>query len=63
MTTIKLSRSLVSCITDGERLIPAGTVMNKVNTCCSWVYYKGDGYTLIIMGFDDVQRDGIEFIS
>lgn len=50
---IKLLENMKSCITDGERLIPKGTVMTWFATSCTWTYFKGDGFTLIIMDCND----------
>ena len=48
---IQLKEVLQSAITDGSRDIPAGTVMEKYFSQLQWTYFKGDGFTLVIMGF------------
>jgi len=53
---IKTLQNMRSCITDGQRVIPAGTVMEKFATCCSWTYFKGAGFTLILMNWAQWQN-------
>jgi len=51
MNTIQLLEDMKSCVTEGEKTIPAGTIMHKYFTQLSWSYYKdAAGNTLIIMG-------------
>lgn len=46
-----------SCVTQGEKTIPAGTVMTKYFAQLSWTYFKDQsGNTLILMGFKDWQN-------
>jgi hypothetical protein len=53
MKTIRLLEDMKSCVTQGQKTIPAGTVMNKYYSQLSWSYYKdANGNTLIIMGFN-----------
>jgi hypothetical protein len=59
MTRIKLLEDMTSCVIQGEKVIPAGTIMHQYFTQLSWTYFKdAAGNTLIIMGFgsDDWQR-------
>lgn len=53
---IQLLSDLKSCITDGERLIKKGTVMHKYCNCCNWTFFKGEGFTLILMSWEDWQN-------
>lgn len=51
--TIKLLEDMKSCVTQGQKPIPAGTVMREYYSQLQWTYFKDDkGNTLIIMGFD-----------
>lgn len=48
---IELLQDMKSCVTQGEKNIPAGTVMTEYFSQLSWTYFKDDsGNTLIIMG-------------
>jgi len=49
---IELLEDKQSCITDGSRLIPKGTIMTESSSTLSWIYFKGDGFTYIVMGWD-----------
>lgn len=52
MRTIQLLEDMKSCITQGQKTIPAGTVMHKYYSQLSWTYFKdSSGNKLIIMGF------------
>jgi len=52
MQTIQLLEDMKSCVTQGEKTIPAGTVMREFYSQLSWTYFKDEvGNTLIIMGF------------
>lgn len=58
---IRLKQEMSSCITQGEKPIPAGTVMTKYFSQLSWSYFKDEnGNTLIIMGFDSPDWDKVE---
>jgi hypothetical protein len=51
MNTIQLLEDMKSCVTEGQKAIPSGTIMHKYFTQLSWTYYKDTaGNTLIIMG-------------
>lgn len=52
MRKIQLLEDMKSCIAQGEKTIPAGTIMHKYYSQLSWTYFKdSNGNTLIIMGF------------
>lgn len=52
MRKIELLEDMKSCITQGQKTIPAGTVMIKYYSQLSWTYFKdSNDNTLIIMGF------------
>jgi hypothetical protein len=48
--TIQLLKPATSSVTDGRRVIPSGTIMVKYFSQLSWNYFKGDGFTLVLMG-------------
>lgn len=47
---IELLQDMKSCVTDGERIIPKGTIMQSTGTCLTWTYFEGAGFRMIIMG-------------
>lgn len=52
MRKIQLLEDMKSCITQGQKIIPAGTVMTQYYSQLSWTYFKdSNGNMLIIMGF------------
>lgn len=52
MRKIELLEDMQSCVTEGQKTIPAGTVMTQYYSQLSWTYFKdSNGNTLIIMGF------------
>ena len=64
MQTIELLEDMKSCITQGQKIIPAGTVMRKYFTQLSWTYFKdAAGNTLIIMGFSSSDWDKVKSIA
>lgn len=61
MKTLTLLEPMTSCITDGSRIIPAGTVLVEHSNYLSWTYFKGDGFTLVLMGWAEdkaLEREG-----
>jgi hypothetical protein len=51
MHTIELLEDMKSCVTQGQKTIPAGTIMHKYFQHLSWKYFKdAAGNVLIIMG-------------
>ncbi len=61
MQTIRLLEYMKSCVTQGEKIIPSGTIMRKFFTQLQWSYFKDDaGNILIIMGFSSPDWDKIE---
>lgn len=61
MKTITLLEPMTSCITDGSRVIPTGTVLVEHSKYLSWTYFKGDGFTLVLMGWTEdksLERQG-----
>lgn len=52
MSTIQLLVDMKSCVTQGQKTIPAGTIMKQYFQQLTWKYFKDDlGNTLIIMGY------------
>lgn len=52
MNTIELLEDMKSCVTQGQKTIPAGTIMRKYYSQLQWSYYKDDaGNILVVMGF------------
>ena len=52
MRTIQLLEDMKSCVTQGQKTIPAGTIMHHYFSQLSWRYFKdATGNVLIIMGF------------
>jgi hypothetical protein len=52
MYTIQLLEDMKSCVIEGQKTIPAGTIMQEYFSQLSWTYFRDDkGNTLIIMGF------------
>lgn len=53
-----------SCISQGSKPIPAGTIMHKSFTQLQWTYYKdAAGNTLIIMGFASDDWNKVEKVN
>jgi hypothetical protein len=60
MRTIQLLEDMKSCVTQGEKPIPAGTIMREYFSQLSWTYFKDtNGNTLIIMGFSSADWDKV----
>jgi len=53
-----------SCVTQGQKNIPAGTIMRQYFTQLSWTYFKDDnGNTLIIMGFNSPDWEKVKEVN
>lgn len=64
MRKIELLEDMKSCITQGEKTIPAGTVMTQYATQLSWIYFKDKkGNTLIIMGFGSEDWNKVKTVN
>jgi len=62
--TIQLLEDMKSCVTQGGKTIPAGTVMHKYFTQLSWTYFKdAAGNVLIIMGFASNDWNKVNLIN
>lgn len=62
--TIKLLQEMKSCVTQGQKPIPAGTIMTKYASQLSWSYFKDDkDNTLIIMGFTSDDWNKVEQVN
>lgn len=62
--TIQLLEDMKSCVTEGEKTIPAGTIMHKYFSQLSWSYFKdANGNTLIIMGFNSPDWDKVKKVN
>lgn len=53
---IKLLNTMQSSVIDGNRVIPVGTEMEQSGTYLSWTYFKGNGYTLVLMGWAEAEK-------
>jgi hypothetical protein len=64
MRTIQLLEDMKSCVTQGQKTIPAGTIMHEYFTQLSWTYFKdAAGNTLIIMGFTSTDWDKVKKVN
>jgi len=64
MRTIQLLEDMKSCVTEGSKPIPAGTIMYKSYSQLQWTYFKdAKGNTLIIMGFNSPDWNKVIEIS
>lgn len=64
MQTIELLEDMKSCITQGQKTIPPGTIMHKTFTQLQWTYFKdAAGNTLIIMGFSSPDWDKVKKVN
>jgi len=64
MQTIQLLEDMKSCVTQGQKTIPAGTVMREYYSQLSWTYFNDDaGNTLIIMGFNSADWDKVKKVN
>lgn len=64
MRTIQLLEDMKSCIIEGEKTIPAGTIMTQHYAQLSWTYFKDvKGNTLIIMGFSSADWNKVKEIK
>lgn len=64
MQTIELLEDMTSCITQGQKIIPAGTIMHKYYSQLTWTYFKdSEGNTLIIMGFSSPDWDKVKKVN
>lgn len=64
MSTIQLLEDMKSCVAEGEKTIPAGTIMHKYFSQLSWSYFKdANGNTLIIMGFNSPNWDKVKKVN
>lgn len=62
--TIQLLEEMKSCVTQGQKTIPSGTIMHKYFSQLSWSYFKDDkGNTLIIMGFNSPDWDKVKKVN
>lgn len=62
--TIKLLEDMKSCITQGQKTIPAGTTMHEYYSQLQWTYFKDNsGNTLIIMGFSSPDWDKVKTVK
>lgn len=61
---IVLIQDMKSCISQGQKTIPAGTEMIKYFSQLSWNYFKDSlGNKLIIMGFDSDDWSNVQIIK
>lgn len=64
MRTIQLLEDMKSCVTQGQKTIPAGTIMTEYYSQLTWTYFKDEkGNTLIIMGFSSPDWDKVKKIA
>ena len=64
MRTIQLLEDMKSCITQGGKTIPAGTIMREYFSQLTWTYFKDvSGNTLIIMGFSSPDWNKVKHIA
>jgi hypothetical protein len=64
MRQIQLLEDMKSCVTEGEKTIPAGTVMTQYASQLSWTYFKdSNGNTLIIMGFGSEDWNKVKTVN
>jgi len=64
MRTIELLEDMKSCVTQGEKNIPAGTIMVEYYSQLSWVYFKDkQGNTMIIMGHSSTDWNKVKQIN
>jgi hypothetical protein len=61
---IRLLQEMKSCVTQGQKAIPAGTVMTKYFSQLTWTYFRDQvGNTLIIMGFMSEDWQKVEIVK
>jgi hypothetical protein len=61
--TIRLKEDMKSCVTQGEKNIPAGTIMEEYAQQLTWAYFRDKhNNTLIIMGHSSADWDKVELI-
>lgn len=64
MRTIQLKENMKSCVTQGQRLIPTGTIMKEYDSQLTWAYFKDQhGNVLIIMGYNSADWDKIKILT
>lgn len=62
--TIITTSELKTCVTQGEKPIPVGTVMTKYFSQLTWSYFKDEaGNTLIIMGYSSPDWSKVQILS
>jgi hypothetical protein len=64
MRAIQLLEDMKSCVTQGQKTIPAGTIMTQYYSQLTWTYFKdNNGNTMIIMGFDSPDWNKVKKVN